>query len=66
MRIELANSSVRYHDDTITVALSAGIAGFPAPGSTVETLIAHADEMLYQSKHQGRNRVTVYEGTEKD
>jgi hypothetical protein len=48
LRIELANSSVHYHDDTITVTLSAAIAGFPEHGDTVESLIARADQMLYR------------------
>ncbi len=40
------------------VTLSLGIASFKA-GDTPETLIGRADGALYQSKHLGRNRVTL-------
>ncbi len=40
------------------VTLSLGIATFKA-GDTPETLIGRADGALYQSKHLGRNRVTL-------
>jgi diguanylate cyclase (GGDEF)-like protein len=40
------------------VTISIGIATYPAHASTVAELIHAADEALYQSKSQGRNRVT--------
>jgi diguanylate cyclase (GGDEF)-like protein len=63
LRSELAEVIVRYHDESIRTTLSAGIAGFPEHGDTVETLIAHADEMLYRAKHAGRNQVMVYQAS---
>lgn len=38
--------------------VSVGIATFPADGSDIKRLIDAADRALYQSKEQGRNRVT--------
>ncbi len=41
------------------VTISAGIAVYPDHGPDIETLINVADQALYQSKHSGRNRVTI-------
>ncbi len=59
-RTELAERRIRYGDRDIRVTLSAGVAGFPAHGDDMGTLLVRADEMLYRSKTEGRNRVTVY------
>ncbi len=40
------------------VTISIGVASYPIHASTVAELIHSADEALYQSKSQGRNRVT--------
>lgn len=42
------------------VSLSAGVAEFPFDGTTINEIIKHADEALYQSKKSGKNRVTQY------
>lgn len=42
------------------LTLSGGVAAFPEDGVDAATLIGCADEALYASKHQGRNRVTAY------
>ena len=39
--------------------MSAGIAVYPEHGKQGEELISRADEMLYQSKQDGRNRISV-------
>ena len=46
----------------LSVTVSIGIAGYPGHGSSISELISRADEALYQSKKQGKNRVTVYKG----
>jgi diguanylate cyclase (GGDEF)-like protein len=38
--------------------VSIGIASFPEDARNPETLLAKADEALYRSKHEGRNRIS--------
>ena len=46
----------------IPVTISIGIAGMPDPAVKDATdLVARADKALYQSKHGGRNRVTIHQ-----
>jgi len=46
----------------IPVTISVGIAGLPDPAVKDATdLVARADKALYQSKHGGRNRVTIHQ-----
>ncbi|MBF0160236.1 MAG: diguanylate cyclase, partial [Magnetococcales bacterium] len=59
-RQEMANMTIPYGEHGIQVTLSAGIAAFPDHGQDAGTLLSHADEVLYQAKHEGRNRVFVY------
>lgn len=49
----------RFAGSTVGVTASVGIARFPDNAADAETLIAAADEALYQSKSEGRNRATV-------
>jgi two-component system cell cycle response regulator len=47
---------------TIPVTISIGIASLPDPAIKDATdLVARADKALYQSKHGGRNRVTIHQ-----
>jgi diguanylate cyclase (GGDEF)-like protein len=46
----------------VHVTLSIGIAVYPAHGENWEEVVRKADNALYQSKHEGRNRVTVWDG----
>ena len=41
-----------------SVTISAGLATFPTDATTVDELVAAADEALYESKRAGRNRVS--------
>ncbi len=45
----------------ITVSTSIGAACFPTHGSTLEKLLHFADQALYQSKRNGRARLSVYQ-----
>lgn len=59
-RLKFAETEVRYGEFFIQSTLSAGVAGYPDHGTDAATLTAHADEALYSSKHEGRNRVTCF------
>lgn len=59
-RKQLEEMLVVSGDFKIRVTLSAGIAVFPDHGRTSDLLVTRADEMLYKSKQEGRNRITVY------
>lgn len=57
-RILVANSHLRKAEDVIYVTISVG-ATLAHKDDTVESLIARADSLMYQSKKNGRNRVTM-------
>ncbi len=59
-RLEFAETQVRYGEFFIQSTLSAGVSGYPDHGTDAATLTAHADEALYCSKREGRNRVTCF------
>jgi diguanylate cyclase (GGDEF)-like protein len=42
------------------VTVSVGIAVFPEHGQSFEEILLASDKALYESKHAGRNRVTLY------
>ena len=44
--------------DTLRITISAG-AALAEPGKSVEAVIKRADQLLYESKRSGRNRVTI-------
>ena len=46
-------------DAAIRCSISIGIAEFHGEGATANDLIRRADERLYQSKRQGKNRYTA-------
>ena len=49
---------VRYHDQALgAVTVSLGAAVFPDHGSTTEAILRVADDALYRSKQEGRDRV---------
>lgn len=56
----VAEAPVSYEGNRIATTLSAGISAFPEDGDNVRDLMAKADKALYESKHAGKNRVTVY------
>lgn len=58
-RKQLEATRVVHNDFKISVTMSAGIAVFPEHGKNPDLLLTRADEMLYQSKREGRNRVSV-------
>lgn len=58
-RKQMEDTLVVYGDFKIGITLSAGIAVFPNHGNSPSQLLVNADEMLYQSKSEGRNRISV-------
>lgn len=44
----------------IAVSVSMGVAAYPEDADSVEALVKAADEAVYDSKHAGRNRVSLY------
>lgn len=48
----------------VKVTLSAGLASFPADTTTPFDLLEKADKALYQSKNEGRNRISPYKAIE--
>ena len=63
VRSDIASSKMPGTDGKdIGVSVSAGIAEFPYDGIDAESLIKAADMAMYQSKANGRNKVTAYDG----
>ena len=59
LRREIAVERVQYHTAHIALTASFGIATFPRHGTTVDELIAAADDAMYAAKAAGRNRVVL-------
>jgi hypothetical protein len=49
-----------------TVTVSGGVACFPDDATSIEELIRSADKGLYQSKADGKNRITLAAGERRD
>jgi len=70
--VEVANRIRRSVESTplalkgkkVRTTVSIGIASFPDHGDSLEDILKQADEAMYTSKADGRNRVTVCSGTE--
>ncbi|GMW02299.1 MAG: hypothetical protein AMXMBFR84_34350 [Candidatus Hydrogenedentota bacterium] len=58
MRILVQNSNVPTREGSLSVTVSLG-AAIVQPGDNTDTIVRRADELLYESKRLGRNRVTV-------
>jgi diguanylate cyclase (GGDEF)-like protein len=56
----VANQSFDSDGEKISTTVSIGVASWPDNVIEVTDLLAKADESLYESKRQGRNRVTAY------
>jgi diguanylate cyclase (GGDEF)-like protein len=49
-----------FNDRTVALTVSGGLAVYPSDSLSEEELLVRADQALYLSKHQGKNRVTVH------
>lgn len=61
LRIMCADALIPYEDKKLRITLSLGVAAYPIHGSTPDEILIKADRALYQSKRDGRNRVTVWD-----
>lgn len=60
LKKQFEETIIEYEGARLSCAFSAGIASFPEHATSGETLLILADQALYQSKAEGRDRVTVY------
>lgn len=61
IRQAVESTEFTWQDQTVRVTISIGVAGSPDDGYSLGGLIKRADLALYRSKHEGRNRVTVWD-----
>ena len=60
IRKGIADQPINLPDMLLDVTVSMGVS-MARPDDTVESVVERADKSLYQSKHNGRNRVTISE-----
>lgn len=60
-RKKFSELAVVYEGQSLTCTFSAGVASYPLHSARGESLLGYADDALYISKANGRNRVTIYE-----
>ncbi len=63
IRSAVAKQQHLFDNQTIEATISVGVASYDNDRESVEGLIKRADEALYHSKHEGRDRVTVAKRT---
>ena len=56
-----SNKIVEHEGKPLRATFSAGVASYPLHGLTGEAILHAADDALYESKSNGRNRVTAFE-----
>jgi len=54
------NKDIIINHEIIHLGASIGISIYPNHSQNIETLIKYADRMMYTSKNNGKNRVTLY------
>lgn len=67
LRAAVEKVSVRYGEKNLPkITISCGVASYPSHGMMPQDLMKAADDALYQSKDNGRNRVTVAASADDD
>lgn len=61
--IETHPFSFRERQPLGCLSVSGGVAGFPDDGRSLNDVIKAADKALYESKHAGRNRVSMFQSS---
>jgi diguanylate cyclase (GGDEF)-like protein/PAS domain S-box-containing protein len=59
-RQDFSETAIEYDGMKFSATFSAGLATFPEHGLTGDAILQAADKALYQSKNNGRNRVTRF------
>lgn len=62
---EYDSKILSFEGKELYIKFSAGVATFPSHGKDGEAILRAADDALYQSKSNGRNKVTLYKSMEK-
>lgn len=57
IRASIAASSLTLDEKPVRTTVSIGVASYPDDGMTLDLLLAHADQNMYQAKLSGRNQV---------
>lgn len=57
---EMAATPFSFEGSELSTTLSAGLAAYPEDGVDLNAVMARADEAMYRSKREGKNRLTVY------
>ena len=60
LRSTVENTSIKYNDTLLKITISIGVAVFEDKYLSNDILIKHADSALYESKENGRNRVSLH------
>jgi diguanylate cyclase (GGDEF)-like protein len=67
LRLTIEEAEIRGAEGGVPITVSVGICTAPQHASTYEQLLRHADDAMYSSKTEGRNRCTVWrEGMARD
>ncbi len=53
--MDAATAPVEYDGTLASISASIGVAMYPAHGDTVDELLRHADQAMYQAKNEGKN-----------
>ena len=59
VRQAVEQESCQLQDQIIDVTVSIGVASYSKDISSLEAILRHADDSMYQAKNQGRNRVVI-------
>lgn len=59
IRKNVSKLQIAKDNDSIALTVSIGVAGYPDDGQDAKTIIRLADDLLYQAKGSGRNRVMM-------
>jgi diguanylate cyclase (GGDEF)-like protein len=58
--VENMHQQLSIPSELVPITVSIGIATYPTHAYSANDLIIKADEMLYQAKQMGKNRVCIY------